>query len=142
MSINVAEKIQVLKDNIHILKIENEDDETLWEYVEPTITGNDVLYAKSTTQTGWDRQPELYHITNDSTNKIVFYKYSNFDHTDSPVTSYLYFLGSRAWTDGVNTYINNYKYNTSTNTWVYQEWMVSPGQGYADDDLWVNGDYI
>ena len=111
MSINVAEKIQVIKDNVHILKIENKDNETLWEYVEPTITGNDVLYAFD-----FHAQPEIYHITNDSTNKIFFYKYSNFDNTPSGLVDFVNFFGDNAWTDGTNTYIGNYKYNNSTNT--------------------------
>lgn len=121
MSINVADKIQILKgpyvNKTHILKIENANNETLWEYTEPTITGNDLLLAiNNSTTNSWEKQPELYHCTNDSTNKIFFYKYSNFDHTDSPYMGYLNFYGYNAWTDGTDTYIGNYKYNTSTNT--------------------------
>jgi hypothetical protein len=123
MNINVADKIQIINKNVHILKVENEDNETLWEYKEPTITGNDVLYAvDNTNQFNWDKQPEIYHLTNDSTNKIFFYKYSNFDHTESPVISYSNsFYGDEAWSDGTNTYINNYRYNPSTNTWSYRK---------------------
>lgn len=144
MSVNVADKIQILKgpygsvSKTHILKIENDNHETLWEYTEPTITGNDVLFAiDNTTGTGsWEKQPEIYHCTNDSTNKIFFYKYSNFDHTASPYVGYTFFYGDRAWTDGTDTYIGNYKYNTSTNTWTYIDWQIS---GYS---LHIVGDYV
>ena len=145
MNINVADRIQIIKDNVHIIKVENDNNETLWEYVEPTITGNDVLFAiDNNTSYDWGtEQPEVYHLTNDSTNKIFFYKYSSFDRTDSPISGYYTaFTGLDAWTDGTNTYINNYKYNTSTGVWTYQKWMVSPGQGYADDDLLITGSYI
>lgn len=145
MSINVADRIQILTNNKHITKVQNTSNETLWEYTEPTITGNDVLYGvDNINQYTWGSlQPELYHLTNDSTNKIFFYKYSNFDRTESPISGfYTSFEGTGAWTDGTNTYINNYKYNQSTNTWTYQGWMVSPGQGYAEDDLIVAGSYV
>lgn len=144
MSINVADKIQIIKDNVHIIKIQNENDETLWEYVEPTITGNDVLYvANNTNQYDWDKQPEVYHLTNDSTNKIFFYKYSNFDHTESPTIGYSTFYGGEAWTDGTNTYVGHYKYNQSNNTWIYQNWLVPPYGGiHETESLRIRGDYI
>ena len=144
MSINVADKIQIIKDNVHIIKIQNENDETLWEYVEPTITGNDVLYvANNTNQYDWDKQPEIYHLTNDSTNKIFFYKYSNFDHTESPTVGYSTFYGGDAWTDGTNTYVAHYKYNQNNNTWVYQNWLVPPYGGiHETESLRIRGDYI
>lgn len=148
MSINVADKIQVIKAdkykrNEHILKIENENNEILWEYVEPTITGNDVLYiANNTNQYDWNKEPEIYHLTNDSTNKIFFYKYSKFDHTESPTIGYNLFYGSEAWSDGTTAYVGNYKYDQSTNTWVYQDWWVSPGTGYADHRIDIRGAFV
>lgn len=141
MSVNVADKIQILKgpnvNKTHILKIENENHETLWEYTEPTITGNDLLLAiNNSTTNSWEKQPELYHCTNDSTNKIFFYKYTNFDHTASPYIGYTNFYGYNAWTDGTDTYIGNYKYNTSTNTWTFIDWQIS------NKSLWIVGNYI
>lgn len=143
MSINVADKIQVIKDNVHIIKIQNENDETLWEYVEPTITVNDVLYAFEWATSAREAKPEIYHLTDDSTNKIFFYKYSNFDNTEANAVGYINFGGSHAWTDGTDTYISNYKYNKDTNTWTYIKWMVPPYGGVHETErLRVDGEYI
>lgn len=144
MSINVADKIQILKgswlDKEHIIKIENANNETLWEYTEPTITGNDVLYVVQGSQTSWDKQPALYHLTNDNTGKIFFYKYSNFNNDWAPGAGYFNFFGYNAWSDGTDTYIGNYKYDRTTNTWIYVNWVATVGG--TDTRILISGQLV